>query len=78
MTNVNHDDVVRKLQNNEKLNDDEQTFINNMLKKQNDAYERELRYRAITNLQIAYARAHYEASNEEIDAEIKRLRALRK
>jgi len=71
--NINHDDVIAKLSRGETLNDVEQLFVNQMLNKQIETKKREKMYQARTNLLLAYARAHYEPSDEEIEQEYKRM-----
>jgi capsule polysaccharide export protein KpsE/RkpR len=71
--NINHSNVIAKLQAGEALTDVEQTYINQMLTKQAETRARELKYQARTNLLLAYARKHYEPTDEEIDAEVKRM-----
>jgi hypothetical protein len=74
---MEHDKIIAKLVNGEKLNDVEQKYINDKLDKQAKVEQQARKQQAVYSLLIKYARAHYEPTDVEIDNEIKRLQALR-
>ena len=75
---INHDNVIRKVMSGEALNDDEQAYITSLANKQKNATDKAQVYQAKNNLYLRYAKANYEPTDEEIEEEVKRIRAAAK
>ena len=74
---INHDAVIGKLLKSEALTDEEQKYVTELANKQKRAEDKALEYQARNNLLLAYAREHYEPSDAEVQAEVKRIKATR-
>jgi len=75
---VDYAKVIEKLQKGTGLNEEEQRFINAKLEAQKKAELSAKKAQAKMNLLLAYARAHYEPTEVEVEAEVGRMLANKK